>query len=43
MIGAIVLTHRKRDGVRKQRVKDQIGRRAEETVELHDVPTGGGI
>jgi NADH-quinone oxidoreductase subunit J len=43
MIGAIVLTHRKREGVRKQRIKDQIGRRAEETVELHDVPTGGGI
>ncbi len=43
MIGAIVLTHRKREGVHKQRIKDQVGRRAEETVELHDVPTGRGI
>ncbi|MDP6173503.1 MAG: NADH-quinone oxidoreductase subunit J [Rhodospirillales bacterium] len=43
MIGTIVLTHRKREGVRKQRIGDQIARRAEETVELHDVPTGGGV
>lgn len=43
MIGAIVLTHRKREGVRRQRVSDQIKRRAEETVELRKVPTGKGI
>lgn len=43
MIGAIVLTHRRRDGVRRQRVSDQIRRRAEETVELRKVPTGKGI
>ncbi|MBC8158344.1 MAG: NADH-quinone oxidoreductase subunit J [Alphaproteobacteria bacterium] len=43
MIGAIVLTHRQRDGVRKQKISDQIKRRAEETVELHKVPTGKGI
>ena len=43
MIGAIVLTHRKREGVRKQRIGDQIARRAEESIELHDIPTGKGI
>ena len=43
MIGAIVLTHRRRDGVRRQRISDQIRRRAEETVELRKVPTGKGI
>jgi len=43
MIGAIVLTHRSRGGVRRQKVSDQIRRRAEETVELRKVPTGKGI
>ncbi len=43
MIGAIVLTHRRREGVKKQRITDQIARRAEESIELHDVPTGKGI
>ncbi len=43
MIGAIVLTHRRRGGVRRQKVSDQIRRRAEETVELRKVPTGKGI
>jgi len=43
MIGAIVLTHRSRDGVRRQKISDQIRRRAEETVELRKVPTGKGI
>jgi NADH-quinone oxidoreductase subunit J len=43
MIGAIVLTHRRRDGVRRQKVSDQIRRRAEETVELRKVPIGKGI
>jgi NADH-quinone oxidoreductase subunit J len=43
MIGAIVLTHRHREGVRKQRIGDQLRRRAEETVELRKVPTGKGI
>ncbi len=43
MIGAIVLTHRRREGVRRQKVSDQIKRRAEETVELRKVPTGKGI
>ncbi len=43
MIGAIVLTHRHREGVRKQRISDQINRRAEETVEIVKVETGKGI
>ena len=43
MVGAIVLTHRRRDTVRRQRVPDQLARRAEETVELKKVPTGKGI
>ncbi len=43
MIGAIVLTHRQREGVRKQRIGDQINRRAEETVEIVKVDTGKGI
>ena len=43
MIGAIVLTHRKRDGVRKQRISDQINRRAEDSVEVVKVESGKGI
>ena len=43
MIGAIVLTHRQREGVRKQRISDQLRRRAEDSVEVRDVPTGKGI
>ncbi len=43
MIGSIVLTHRRREGVRKQRISDQVGRRAEETVQVVEVETGKGI
>ena len=43
MIGAIVLTHRRRAGVRKQRIGDQLGRRPENSVETRKVPTGQGI
>jgi len=43
MIGAIVLTHRKRTGVRKQVISEQLARRAEETVKLQKVETGKGI
>ncbi|OHC80017.1 MAG: NADH:ubiquinone oxidoreductase subunit J [Rhodospirillales bacterium RIFCSPLOWO2_01_FULL_65_14] len=43
MIGAIVLTHRRREGVRRQRISDQIRRRAEDSIEIRDVPTGKGI
>ena len=43
MIGAIVLTHRVRENVRKQRVPGQLARRAEETVVLRKVNPGEGI
>ena len=43
MIGAIVLTLRTREGVRKQSVAGQVGRRREDSVEVRDVASGEGI
>jgi NADH-quinone oxidoreductase subunit J len=43
MIGAIVLTLRKRDGVRRQNIGDQISRPREASVEIKNVPSGSGI
>ncbi len=43
MIGAIVLTHRRRPGVRRQRIADQVARRPEECVEVRKVEPGKGI
>ncbi len=43
MIGAIVLTHRRRVGVRRQDIAAQVARRPEESVEVRKVPTGRGI
>lgn len=43
MIGAIVLTHRHRDSVKKQNIGDQLARCAEEAVELQKVDIGKGI
>ncbi len=43
MIGAIVLTHRRRDGVRRQVIGDQLRRRREESVTVRDVEVGKGI
>jgi len=43
MIGAIVLTHRKRKDSKKQVVAVQLARRAEEAVVLKKVETGRGI
>lgn len=43
MVGAIVLTLRVRPGVRKQRIADQIDRRAEDAIEVVKVTTGSGI
>jgi NADH-quinone oxidoreductase subunit J len=43
MIGAIVLTHRSRAGVRKQVIASQIGRRRELTVEVRKVRTREGV
>jgi len=42
MVGAIVLTHRHRVGVRKQNISEQIARSSKD-VELRDVETGKGI
>ena len=41
MVGAIVLTHRKRTGVKKQIIRDQIART--DSVALVKVETGKGI
>jgi len=43
MIGAIVLTQRHRPQVRRQNISDQINRRAEDVVQVRQVPTRGGI
>jgi len=43
MIGAIVLTHRAREGVRRQNIAEQIGRRREETLEIVKVRPRQGI
>lgn len=42
MIGAIVLTHRRREGVRKQNISTQVTRSSKD-VELRDVEVGKGI
>jgi NADH-quinone oxidoreductase subunit J len=42
MIGAIVLTHRERMGVRRQRIAAQVDR-PRSAVEIKNVPTGSGI
>ena len=43
MVGAIVLTHRRREGVRTQKIKDQINRHPKKTVELQNVEIETGI
>lgn len=43
MIGAIVLTHRRRPGVRKQNVVDQQNRKREDAMEIQKVTPGTGI
>ena len=43
MIGAIVLTHRRREGVRRQSIAQQVSRRREDAVELRKVRPGQGI
>ena len=43
MVGAIVLTFRTREGVRKQDPARQVARRREEGVELVDVKSGQGL
>jgi len=43
MMGAIVLTLRRREGVRKQDISAQLARRREETMAIRKVPTGEGV
>ncbi|MDZ4867065.1 MAG: NADH-quinone oxidoreductase subunit J [Alphaproteobacteria bacterium] len=43
MIGAIVLTHRYREGVKRQSAHQQVGRRREDAVELRKVRPGEGL
>jgi NADH-quinone oxidoreductase subunit J len=43
MIGAIVLTLRRRPGVRRQRISEQLYRPKEQTVTVVKVPTRGGV
>ena len=43
MIGAIVLTLRSREGVKKQDIASQLDRRREQTIELKKVRPGSGV
>lgn len=43
MVGAIVLTHRKRPGVKKQKIANQLARRPEDSLKIHKVKSGKGI
>jgi NADH-quinone oxidoreductase subunit J len=43
MIGAIVLTLRDREGVRKQRISDQVDRKAADSIEIVKVAPGSGL
>ena len=43
MVGAIVLTLRRRDGVKRQRIADQLDRKPEDAMEVVKVETGSGI
>ncbi len=43
MIGCIVLTLRKREGVKKQNLEDQLNRTTEDSIELVKVKLGAGI
>jgi len=43
MIGAISLAHRQRDGVRKQKISDQLERDRNKTIEVVKVESGKGV
>jgi NADH-quinone oxidoreductase subunit J len=43
MVGAIVLTLRHREGVRRQSIDRQMARRAEKSLEIKNVPSGSGV
>ena len=42
MVGAIVLTLRQREGVRRQSIFEQVGRRREDVIEIKKVPNRSG-
>ena len=43
MIGAIVLTHRHRPGIRRQDISRQVARRPADTIEIRKIPSGTGV
>jgi len=43
MVGAIVLTLRHRDGVRKQDITQQVSRTRETAIEMVDIESGKGV
>jgi NADH-quinone oxidoreductase subunit J len=43
MVGAIVLTLRSREGVKKQRIGAQLARRREDTLEIKKIQPGSGV
>ena len=43
MVGAIVLTLRRREGVRRQTIADQVARQREDSIEIRRVTPGSGI
>ena len=43
MIGSIVLTLRRREGVRKQSIARQVTRKRDEAIEVKDVPSRSGV
>ncbi len=43
MIGAIVLTHRQRAGVLRQKVAEQVARKPSDVLEIKKVETGSGV
>jgi NADH-quinone oxidoreductase subunit J len=43
MIGAIVLPLRRREDVRKQRIRDQLARRRDDSIEIKKIQPGSGV
>jgi NADH-quinone oxidoreductase subunit J len=43
MVGAIVLTLRHKQGVKRQSISEQVGRTPETSIEVRKVETGKGI
>jgi len=43
MVGSILLTLRRREGVRKQKIADQVAKTGKNSVEIRKVASGGGI